>query len=182
MRKNFNKEEEIMDWYTIQNFLKRGLDAVATSLLSTVIFTTIVSIGNSIKASRQTKKIASLFEKTKTYFKELCDGTFVITSKCIENRYTISSKCVGTYKSLLSGLESQQNQLTKLSKYSFVRGKMLDNIIDAISVYDSIIYKLSTISVTELNGGKIKFSDFYKDDVTNEINELNKFFKLTEVN
>lgn len=171
-----------MDYQTIMLFIKRGLDAVVTSLLSTFIFTTIVSICNSIKISHQIKKIAPLFKKTKTYFKELCNGTFVITPKCIENHYTISSNCMGSYKSLLSELKSQQNQLTKLSKYSFVKGKKLDDIIDAISVYDFIIYKLSIISVTEMDMKFVSYSDTYKDDTTNEINKLNKFFKLTEIN
>ena len=171
-----------MNYGILVTFAKRGLDAIVTSLISTIIFTISISLINSIKVYRRIKKIKPQFETTKKHFKELCDDSFIITIKCIKSYYTIIDNCKGGYQSLISELESQKNQLTKLSKYSFVRGRILDNIIDAISVYDSIIYRLSIILTTELNGVKIKFSDFYKDDAKNEINKLNKFFKLTEVN
>ena len=162
-------------------FAKQGFDAITTSLISTIIFTVSISLINSIKVYRRIKKIKPQFEATKAHFKELCNGSFIITIKCIKSRYIISNNCKGGYRSLISELESQKNQLIKLSKYSFVKGRTLDDIIDIISIYEFIIYKLSIISVTEFEGEKVTYSDTYKDDATNEINKLNNFFKLTEV-
>lgn len=171
-----------MDCKTLVMFAKRGFEAIVMSLISTIVFTISISFMNSIRVYRRIKKIKPQFETTKKHFKELCDDSFIITMKCIKSYYTIADNCRGCYRSLISELESQKNQLIKLSKYSFVRGKSLDDIIDAISTYEFIIYRLSIISVTEFDWGKVTYSDTYKDDVTNEINKLNKFFKLTEVN
>ena len=171
-----------MDCETLVMFAKRGFEAIVMSLISTIVFTISISFMNSIRVYRRIKKIKPQFETTKKHFKELCDDSFIITMKCIKSYYTIADNCRGCYRSLISELESQKNQLIKLSKYSFVRGKSLDDIIDAISTYEFIIYRLSIISVTEFDWGKVTYSDTYKDDVTNEINKLNKFFKLTEVN
>lgn len=171
-----------MDWKTLIAFVNHGLEAIVMSLISTIVFTINISFMNSIKVYRRIKKIKPQFETTKKHFKELCDDSFIITMKCIKSYYTIADNCRGCYRSLISELESQKNQLIKLSKYSFVRGKSLDGIIDAISTYEFIIYKLSIISVTEFDGKEITYSDTYKDDATNEIDKLNKFFKLTEVN
>ena len=171
-----------MDWETLVMFAKRGFEAIVMSLISTIVFTISVSFMNSIRVYRRIKKIKPQFETTKKHFKELCGDSFIITIKCIKSYYTITDNCKGGYRSLISELESQKNQLIKLSKYSFVRGKSLDAIIDAISTYEFIIYKLAIISVTKFDGKEVTYPDTYKDDTTNEIDKLNKFFKLTEVN
>lgn len=168
-----------MDWQVFLVFIKRGIEAVLTSLVSTIIFTTTISLFNSTKVSKRTKKIKPLFEKTKKYFKELCDGSFVVTPKCVKSFYTISKNCKGGYKSLLSDLCSQRGQIIKLSKYSFVSGKCMDKMLDAISIYDSIISKLSIVSQTGFDGVHVTFNEeTYRDDASKDFERLDNFFQV----
>lgn len=169
----------MMDWQVLLAFIKRGLEAVLASLVSTIIFTTTISLSNSIKVSKRTKTIKPSFEETKKHFKELCDDSFVVTPKCVRGFYTISENCKGGYRSLLSDLNSQRDQIIKLSKYSFVGGKHMDKMLDAISTYDSIIYRLSIVSTTSFNGILITFNEeTYRDDASKDFAKLDSFFKV----
>lgn len=168
-----------MDWQLIIIFIKRGGDTIITSLISTVIYTGAIAIINSIKVTRRIRKIKLSFEQIKDHFKELCNGSFVITPKCVKEFYTISENYKGGYKSLLSDFDSQRSQIIKLSKYSFVKGKRMDEILDAISIYDNIIYRLAIISETNFNGIPMTFDEErYRDDASKDFEKLDKFFKI----
>ena len=169
----------MMDWQVLLDFIKRGIETVLTSLVSTIIFTTTISLSNSIKVSKRTKTVKSSFEETKKHFKELCDDSFVVTPKCVRGFYTISENCKGGYRSLISDLNSQRDQIIKLSKYSFVSGKYMDKMLDAISTYDSVIYRLSIVSQTILCGMSVTFDEkTYRDDASKDFEKLDSFFKV----
>lgn len=168
-----------MDWQLVITFMKRGGDAIAASLISTAIYTGAIATINSIKVARRIRKIKSSFEQIKDHFKELCNGSFVITPKCIKGFYIISENYKGGYRSLLSDFDSQRSQIIKLSKYSFVKGKHMDEILDAISIYDNIIYRLTIISETNFNGIPMTFDEErYRDDASKDFEKLDKFFKI----
>lgn len=58
-----------MNYGILVTFAKQGLDAIVTSLISTIIFTISISLINSIKVYRRIKKIKPQFEPTKNISK-----------------------------------------------------------------------------------------------------------------
>lgn len=155
------------------------LKSIPSSIFSTIIFAAVISIINTIKTKKEIKKIIPNYVKTKKHFKELCNNSFIITPACKKNDYIIQANYFGGYNSLLLDLESQRDRLIKLSKYSFVQNKQNDNILNMISIYENIIYRLSIISIQNFDGIKVTFDkDKYQDDVTDCFNKLDRLYKI----
>lgn len=156
----------------VLQFLKGAVDAIVASIIATIIYSKFCSINNTHKTKKMIAKIKDKYLKVKQYFLELCNNSFLITTSCLTAQYKIDYNCYGGYNSILCEIESQGNYLKKLIKYSFVKDQVLDEIIDAIDVYEWIHYNLLVIR------SPLNFKKGFAINVQKDFEKLDKFFKI----